>query len=128
MIVAASGARPMMASAVSVLPEPDSPITPSRPPARDVERDAVDDAAPADLDAQLLDLQEGRHGTTLLGRDRDRLLQLVGDAADLGRRRRGASAQAGIDGVAQPVAEQVEAERGRHDGEAREHERRQDGR
>ena len=63
-MVAASGARPTIDSAVSVLPEPDSPITPEASAVGEVEGHLVDDAPPADLDDEAVDLEERHAGSS----------------------------------------------------------------
>jgi hypothetical protein len=83
--------RPMMAAPVSDLPAPDSPTTPRISPGCDVERDVVQRqqraAARGELDAQVADFeQRSGHG----------------------------SAQARVQGVAQPVAQQVHGQRDQH--------------
>ena len=120
--VAASGASPTIASAVSVLPDPDSPMIPSRPPSAICERHAVDDAPPADLDDRSSTSSSTAHRRSAGSATTAGSSTMVDDAGER-RRRRGPPAQARVDGVAQAVAEQVEAERGGDHGEAGEHER-----
>ena len=52
------GSSFITASAVVVLPQPDSPASPSASPGAELEVDAVDDRLPAVVDAQVLDLEQ----------------------------------------------------------------------
>ena len=88
----------------------------------DVERHAVDDGASADLTVRS-STESSVIVPPLAHRHDGRVVDLVDDARQHRRHRRRAAAQPRVDGVAHPVAEQVEAERRQDDGQAREHER-----
>ena len=110
--VASSGARPTIASAVSVLPDPDSPMTPSRPPSTisnetpsTTRRPPISTVSPSTSSSAIT-----RPAPPAIGHRRR---VLIDDAREHGRRRRRPPAQPRVDGVAQAVAEQVEPERRR---------------
>ena len=100
---ASSGSSPMSASAVSDLPEPDSPISPTRSPRPMPKDDVVDEVGVADAHAQVA----GRRMTRVL------------PAAVERRRRSSAVLQPRVEAVAQAVAEQVEPEHGERRSRAR---------
>ena len=111
MAVTPSGSRPMSASAVSDLPEPDSPISPTRSPRPDRRTTRRGRARPAGPDGQPLDAQRVTRCTLLA---RSRRPSAVDSLAVIVR-----SSELRVEAVAQPVAEQVEAEHGERDRQAR---------
>ena len=112
----AGGSRPMIDSASTLLPLPDSPTMPSTSPGATVEGHIVENARPR-LDA--------RPGGRSVLRPRARLASLVVMAGPLTRpsisaRRNALHPHARIEHIAQAIAEQVQPKHRDHDRQARE--------